>query len=153
MTSRGQTTQDYLIGVTLVLLTLVSVFALVPTLFGVTQDVVDSAERAAASELGDYLVNRYSVPGANNTLVFDELDDALSGSTGRTISEIAIQEAGMRPRENVNVTIVTGGEQLRSYPSHDVPDADRTTATSIRVVRFTNPRKCVTVCRIIVRVW
>ncbi|MEA5386124.1 hypothetical protein VB773_08660 [Haloarculaceae archaeon H-GB2-1] len=84
MTDRGQTTQDYVIGISLVLITLVSVFVVVPTYFAPFDDPVDTEERAMAQAVAEHLVETHSVGTREHTLDYSSLTDALDDESDVT---------------------------------------------------------------------
>jgi hypothetical protein len=125
---RGQTTQDYLVGVSVLLLTVTFVFGYTPTVFDSYENPVDGVDRTQADRAAEYLVSNYSVENQSNVLRFDADIDSLPGNSSdavdRGIHEMLANEtsrngflafrneAGLntlterRARPNVNVILV-----------------------------------------------
>jgi len=142
MSGRGQTEFDYVVGMTLVLLTLTGVFAFVPGIYEPFEDPVDADEAATADSIAEDLVAASAVEGASNTLDRQTLRQ-----------EIQTQSA---PSDTVtiNVTLQEGTDVVvgsgSSYDDNRAP-----AATSVRVVTLADDPagRCDPVCRLIVRVW
>ncbi|MUV89221.1 hypothetical protein GJ629_04345 [Halapricum sp. CBA1109] len=156
MNDRGQTTQDYAVGISILLLTVVGVFIFVPTVFQVSETPVDRNEHTQAQELADSVIEEYRVGGTTNTLAYQRLSEV----TGEQELPGALKDdAGVWLR-NANVTIV---EQRRVGDVYDDPTFtagswvydDEPTATVTRIVQFEDGDRCGSdgTCRLIVRVW
>ncbi|AQL41621.1 hypothetical protein BV210_02330 [Halorientalis sp. IM1011] len=170
---RGQTTQDYLVGVSLLLLTVLFVFGYVPSVFGSTGADLGGVERSQADRAATYLVETYSVDGREQTLRYDEPDgihEKLSTENGferfRNRSGLNTQTKTLAP-PNVNVMlinsselnatgtptpIVDGGER-HSYGSE--PNLGQAVVQETRVVRLSGSgsNHCNPTCWLLVRIW
>ena len=174
---RGQTTQDYLVGVSLLLLTVLFVFGYVPNVFGSTGADLGGVERSQADRAATYLVETYSVDGKEQTLRYDEPDgtgihEELSSEKG---FERFLNRSGLNTQTNavappnVNVVllnsselnttgtptpIVDGGER-HSYPSGGEPNLGQPVVTETRVVRLagSGSKHCNPTCWLLVRIW
>lgn len=163
---RGQTIQDYLIGIGLLLLTLTGVFLLVPSVFTPIAEPLDRSEHAKASAVADHLVDTYETGAGNNVLNFSALVDAMSSGTATRLRD----RTALDGATSVNVTLVywqeppgvgptgTHGrnyEQVRrSYSGLSTyNETSDVAATAVRVVTFDRSKHCQPSCRLIVRVW
>lgn len=158
--ARGQTLNDYLLGVILLVVTLAGTFAMVPGLFQPFQEPVDTQESAVAERVGDSLIENYSVAGSQNTLNFTQFDRALSPSNFQWV----LNDTGVLDnRQLVNVTVgnaTFAGSRVRSpYPAGGSTFYSNTSvsATVVRYVDFDGSApggvNCNPACKIIVRVW
>lgn len=157
--SRGQTPHDYLIGVSLLLITLFGVFALVPGMFQPFAQPVDAGQDAAAERIGERLVTHHAIEGSQNTIDGEVLQDTL---TDDTAFQNTLAAAGVNTSlQFVNVTVShPDGTRLDTSWSGYPPDSmaeyhvNTTTASStVRVVDAEGIGGCEPVCRIVVRVW
>lgn len=155
MDDRGQTTQDYAVGISILLLTLVGVFIFVPAVFQPIEEPVERNSHTQAQELADSIIEEYSVGGTQNTLDHQRLS-MLTG-TQDLPSELR-DDAGLWTR-SANVTVVDQRQQRGIYndPTFTTGSwlyGDQATATVTRIVRFQNESRCGDgTCRMIVRVW
>lgn len=160
MTERGQTQQDYLIGIIILILTLISVFALIPGIFEPFQNPVQAQEQDEADRLADTLLTNASVDGG--TLVYRSntsgkwgLDNATEGAAFETL----LAKAGISSARSgtlVNVTVQHGQNELfwsegPATSSYRVNEG--AAATTVRIIRFADDDSCDPACRLVVRVW
>ncbi|SDE70473.1 DUF7287 family protein [Halorientalis regularis] len=170
---RGQTTQDYLVGVSLMLLTVLFVFGYVPSVFGSTGADLGGVERSQADRAATYLVETYSVEGREQTLRYGEPDGIHNELSTEEGFERFRNRSGLNTRTNtlappnVNVMlvnsselnatsptpIVDGGERY-SYPDGGAPNLGQAVVTETRVVRLAGDTEhCTPTCWLIVRIW
>lgn len=148
MNDRGQTAQDFLIGVSVLLLTLFGVFGMIPHLYEPFADPVDAEEETMADSLADQLVSEHRVNGASNTLDYAALEATVTTPSALRTQATA---AGVLDRKVVNVTLLNGSQ--RKWSGGNVYYANTSIgATAVRVVRF-EADECSPVCRLVVRVW
>lgn len=156
LADRGQTTQDFAVGIGIFLLAVAFVFTYVPSLVTPYDSSVGGAETAQADRIADRIVentttstlNEINGTAYNNTFAVDQ-DDLVAALGLRSSDGVAI--------DRVNITI----ESLDD--SEDVPDADwsgghvyenQTAASSARIVTVDDlENECKPACRLIVRVW
>jgi len=153
-TDRGQTTQDFAVGIGIFLLAIAFVFSFLPTVMMPFDSSVSGAETAQADRIADRIVNNTSTGTPN------ELDeDGLEPYNETTLtSELGLRSSGDTPIDNVNVTVMnisnestvgstdnwTGGEAY----------ANQSAASSARIVTIDDRDGwCDPACRLIVRVW
>lgn len=152
MDTRSQTTQDYVVGISIVLLTVMGTFAFVPSTFVSAQDPVEKQERVQANELADTIVEQYSAGDRSYTLVYRRVTTEL---TGQTVPQQLRGAAGIQ-RNRVNVTITDGEDSSNIVTkAGDRINNDRPKATTVRHIRFENESRCGQsgVCQLTVRVW
>jgi len=138
---------DYLIGISLVLVTILGTFALVPAVFDPFEPAVSPDQESMADRLADTIVTNHTYAGEERTLDRTELEASLKNDFGRLRAD-----AGITQRERVNVTVQTGtGVQVAAGGDAFVAGTGGT-ATSVRTVA-TREETCADGCRLIVRVW
>jgi len=148
MNERGQTANDYLIGIIIVLVTLVTVFGYFPSIFDPFEDPVSSDDRAMADNLADELIANNTMSGTQQTLNRTAFEDDLSDSA--TLK----QRAGIKEWRQINVTIekvesvIIRGDDDDNFAQATVP-----AATTVRFVRLAGHADCNDGCYLIVRVW
>lgn len=149
---RGQTLQDFAIGIGIFLLVFIFVTTQFPEFIGPLQPSVEGSEYAESERVSEQMVTDLSIPGRPNTLnatrVTDLLDD--DSSTVRQRFDV--------PRStfiNISVQSLDGSEILSSggtlLASGGTP-GDQAAATSSRVVQVDSvcPEPA---CRLVVTVW
>lgn len=161
MNERGQTAHDFLIGASVLLLTILGVFGAAPHLqVAVDYDVavgqldapfaqsVGPDEEAMADEFADRLVAVHRSDGLSNTLAFDALSANVTSESA--LRDLA-RSSGVPDAKVHNVTLQDGARTVLSGGSSYYANTS-VAATSVRVVRFDGTR-CTPTCRLIVRVW
>lgn len=174
MDSKAQTPQDFAVGVSVLLVTVIGVLAFVQgSAVGVYESPDVQRNQPMADRAGTYLVENYSVDGTRNHLRYNAsggIDESLDSDTAELdglrgkAGLVVATDRRANPRVNVTVlnasTLERGarlpavddnGERLAWGPSVD----DRTNvAISTRVVKLTNATgQCDPVCWLVVRVW
>jgi hypothetical protein len=148
MTARGQTVNDYLLGIVLLLLAIVIVFGYFPGLFQPFEEEVDDEQRVMADNLATELVENSTVPGTDQTVSFTALNrsiDALVDDSARVgVPEWLRWNATVH---NASGVVTDDGVALQNGSVWN----DRQTASTVRFVRI--PTVCENGCRLVVRVW
>lgn len=147
MTERGQTPSDYLIGISLVLVTIIGVFGVIQGgIYEPFEDPVGGEERTMADEFGATLIDEYETAWGSRTVDNDTMTDDLDDAT--TFQELK-NTAGVPEWKQANVTLRNESSAVFTAGDawHDEP-----AATSTRVVRSETGR-CAPHCRLVVRVW
>ena len=148
--SRGQTTQDFAVGIGIFLLAVAFVFSYVPTL--ITPFSASTApDSAQADRIATDIVANYSTDTANelNATMLDERDDS-------SIDEFGIRQSlDGTPIDRVNVTIESfDGNHSYAFGSEY---RDQPSGTATRVITLDDPSElgleCDPACRLTVRVW
>lgn len=147
---RGQTNQDYVVGVSVMLLTLVAVFSFVPGIFTSFNDQVDSDEQALADRISYRLLEQASVAGKTNTLEWTTLEGEIDESSG-DFADFR-NRLGVKDNTRINVRVFNrSGRMLESGEEYDLDR--RVAAISVRIFTFQDPSRCSPTCRMVVRVW
>jgi hypothetical protein len=176
---RGQTTQDYVLGVSIMLVTTLFIFGYLPGLYDSYQSPITSVEDSQADRAAASLIENYSVDGNESRLKFDEdggIDRVLSRSSGFAAfrADASLNTSTDRiAKPNVNVVLVgntsihrsgrlvpiehdaDGDGTAESLEYGDSLDEDTPTASTTRIVTLneTSTNYCDPTCWLVVRVW
>lgn len=176
--ARGQTAQDYAIGIAVFVLTIAFVFSYVPTIFGTFDNPVDGSESTQADRAAEYIVRQHAVDGELNTIRLNGSNGVRAALNTSASFEEFIARSGLTnrgaelPYTRINVTITNnslyvngtgggndlvdptplriGGESLTYGADYD---QRRPAAATSRMVDFSSTDKCDPVCWVVVRVW
>lgn len=150
---RGQTIQDFAVGVSVFAIVVAFVFGMVPGFLAQFTAGVDAAERAQADRLARALVHNHSTPAGETTLNGTKLAATLDDSPDQVRDRY-----GLAATADLNVTVRTIED--RSVVSHGGdrlalgrPRPNRTAGTAARVVTLRESPTCSPGCRLVVRVW
>lgn len=152
--SRGQTAQDFAVGIGLFLLAVAFVFAFVPQIISPYETGVGASEAAQADRTATLLVGNLSVDGQPNELNATATSEYFDGLGTDAIRD----RAGLPFTARINVTVATlSGGGLASdggttWAAGATYREGRETATATRIVRTTGPG-CEPGCELLVRVW
>lgn len=157
LSDRGQTNQDFAVGIGIFLLTIAFVFAYVPNFVTPFTPDVGSAETAQADRIAatvvDDLTDDPARPNHLNATAFDERyddEDALVEHLGlRSTSETTID------RVNVSIETIDGetvdADELATGPAYR---SDQPAGSAARIVTVEgDDADCDPACRLVVRVW
>jgi hypothetical protein len=173
---RGQTTQDFAVGISVFLLTVTFTFTFVPSTVTPFGSPVTDAIPAKSDRVASTVVDRYAVADGSRTLNVTELTDsdltdidsdgAVNATAPNTISGNDLRDIfGLRDTAQVNITIQTrsgdivqadydptdsGTESL--VGGDDYPD-NQAAASTTRIIRLPGVPDCKTGCLLVVRVW
>ncbi|MDS0223312.1 hypothetical protein NDI54_18375 [Haloarcula sp. S1AR25-5A] len=178
MDTRAQTPQDFAVGVSVLLVTIIGVLAFVQgSAVGVYESPDVQRNQPIADRAATHLVETYSVEGTRNHIRYNtssgidaSLDDDIashSGTLGGLKSSAGLDTAtARRTNASLNVTVVNASTLEARARAPAVDDHDRTLAwgpdaagrdnlaTTSRVVKLTNATgQCDPVCWLVVRVW
>ena len=145
--SRGQTPIDYLIGISLVLVTILGMFVFVPVVFDPFEPAVGPDTESMADQLADNLVTNHSYVGEERTLNRTAMEGSLENEL-----DVIKADAGITERERVNVTIQNGTGSEIFAAGDSFPTGAGGAATSARTF-VTRDQACTNGCQLIVRVW
>lgn len=152
MTHRGQTTNDYLIGIVLLLLTITVVFGFFPSMFAPFEEPVGSDEETMAANLGTELVSNTTQPGTEQTVNLTRVHEIIDSEP-----EALGNRSGVPGWKRWNVTVVDSNGQVVSDGTNDVVGGDdwngSPAATTVRFVVAGDATDCEDGCRLVVRVW
>ncbi|MFA9425260.1 hypothetical protein [Natronorubrum sp. A-ect3] len=147
---RGQTTQDFAVGIGVFILAVAFVFTFLPTILTPFDSSVSGGQTAQADRIADRLVYHLSdsdtSPNAIDSGDFKDIDDVdgIREIVGlRTAGDrVSVQIEQLNESETVNDMVI--GDQYN----------DQSAASSARIVTLDdNPEGCETACRLVVRVW
>ncbi|EMA33029.1 DUF7287 family protein [Haloarcula japonica] len=178
MDTRAQTPQDFAVGVSVLLVTIIGVLAFVQgSAVGVYESPDVQRNQPIADRAATYLVENHSVEGTRNLIRYNTsggINASLnkdvashSGTLGGVKSSAGLDTATQRrTNASLNVTVVNAsslkagtrdpavdghGQRLAWGPS---VDGRTNVATTSRVVKLTNATdQCDPVCWLVVRVW
>jgi len=140
LSARGQTTQDFVVGIGIFLLAVAFVFSFVPSII-TPYTAATTAETAQADRIADAIVSEYD-EGHNELDLrnFDEFDANEYGI--RAVDDVAV--------DRVNVTVTDGEGEVRHAAGNEYEGESAGSAS--RVITTTDD-ECDPSCRLIVRVW
>jgi hypothetical protein len=152
---RGQTPQDYIVGILVFLATVVAVVGLLPTLTAPYQSGVDGEDIAQADRVSQQLVSNLSTIEEPNELDTSALEGLLA------LEDDALSDRYGLPRAtSVNITLNTldGTSYVRNATGAPLTSRQvyrqGTAASSARIVRLdASGHTCTPACRLVVRVW
>jgi len=173
---RGQTTQDFAVGISVFLLTVTFTFTFVPSTVTPFGSPVTDAIPAKSDRVASTVVDRYAVEDGSRTLNVTELTDsdltdsdsegAVNATAPNPISGDDLRELfGLRETAQVNITIETrSGDVVKfDYDSTnpgkealvggDNYPGNQAAASTTRIVRLPGVDGCKTGCLLVVRVW
>jgi hypothetical protein len=175
---RGQTTQDFAVGISVFLLTVTFAFTFVPSTVTPFGSPVTDAIPAKSDRVASTVVDRYAASDGSRTLNLTKLTDsdlvdsdsegAVNATGPNQISGQDLRDLfGLRDTAQVNVTIETrDGEIVQAeYDSSsassgtepltggdDYPQ-NQAAASTTRIIRLPGVDGCETGCLLVVRVW
>lgn len=145
---RGQTLQDYVIGVSIFLLTTAFVVGFIPTLFTPFTAPVDASQTAQADRYAAEVLSEITQPDSKNVLAGAETDSFFANASN--LDGIPTAE-----QSEVNVTLVDGNGTVQQTVGP--PYQGESTAAATRVVvpesGYVGNHTCTATCRIEVRLW
>jgi len=152
--SRGQTTQDFAIGISIFLLTTAFLFAFLPTIFTPFDSDRSASDVAQADRVAATFVENFSVEGNTGQLNASTTEEFFAAGAG---GDVLRERYTLPTISRVNVTIRTqngsvikdnSGTVLARGDEYD----DDVSASSSRIVTFEED-VCDPACRLVVRVW
>lgn len=144
--TRGQTLQDFAVGVGIFLIAFMFVLSLFPGLLSPFQSSASGAERAQAEQVTTQILDNLSTGSQPNHLSASELA-TLSGDSEADL----LDRYGLPVTANINITVETLNGTQNIYSTSNSA-ATEEVATAARIVTLDDP-KCDPACRLVVRVW
>lgn len=145
---RGQTLQDYVIGVSIFLLATAFVVGFIPTLFTPFTAPVDASQTAQADRYAAEVLSEVTQPDSKNVLDGAETDSFFANESN--LDRIPTSE-----QADVNVTLVDGNGTVQH--AIGLPYQGESTAAATRIVvpesGYGGNHTCTATCRIEVRLW
>ncbi|WP_254523233.1 DUF7287 family protein [Natrinema caseinilyticum] len=153
---RGQTTQDFAIGIGIFLLAIAFVFSFLPSVITPFDSGVDGAETAQADRIADLVVHNLSTStGTANQI--NETDFTARYSNPNLSAELGLRASDSDDvvYDRVNVTVETFQGAAVDTTTLSGGDAyeNESAASAARIVTLENSSKCDPACRLVVRVW
>ncbi|WP_254763484.1 DUF7287 family protein [Natrinema marinum] len=149
---RGQTTQDFAVGIGIFLLAIAFVFAFLPSVITPFDSSVGGAETAQADRIADLIVHNTSTGG--NNISKSEFDTRYTKSD--LTAELGLRKANGNTIDQVNVSVEYLGNSSTIGPPSDWTGGDeydsQSAASAARIITTDDPR-CKPACRLVVRVW
>jgi hypothetical protein len=152
---RGQTLHDYVVGISVFVLTVAVVVGLLPSVVAPFADTSRSVERTQAKRVVDQLVANTSVAGSATLSNASRLESRLDGN----LTELR-DRYGLEDFRHVNVTLSRLNETSVVANGTGVPQTagasavTEEAASATRIVQVDDPASaCSPACRLIVRVW
>lgn len=146
MTNRGQTPSDYLIGISLVLVTILGIFAFVPTVFDPFEPTLGPEEQVMADRLADDLVENHTAVPTEQTVNLTALNETLEDDF-----EATRDASGLPDWKQVNVSVRATTRQVTATGDNFVQGSG-SAGTSIRTIT-SHEDVCNDSCQLVVRVW
>jgi|GEM_PF-199502 len=162
---RGQTTQDFVVGIGVFLLAIAFVFSFFPALVTPYDSSVGGAETAQADRIADRIVNDTSTGTANELNISQFEDKYVEKSKSDLIEPLGIRgdadKGATYDNVNVRIELINGsdtvvkrnGNRLTTEPSYD----NQSAASSARIVTFNDESGLdpgnQSAYRLVVRVW
>jgi hypothetical protein len=169
--ARAQTNYDFLIGASIMLLTVLFVLINMPAIFDLGGASTDGLQRTQADRAAEHLITTHATNGSLNELRFDE-PGGINGTLSSTAKfETFKENAGLatstdrRTDPNVNVSLFSSDDVGETDPTPienssgvsmtkgDTYIPETSAATVSRIVTLANTDKCSSTCRLVVRVW
>jgi len=145
--TRGQTLQDFALGIGIFIVAFIFVLLLFPDLLTPFQSDASGSERAQAKQVSSELLSNYTTGGGQNLSV-----RAISPIFGPGVNDASLRDRfGLDVTANVNITIRTLDGEQTVFATENKP-INREFATSTRLVTLPDSR-CDPACRLVVRVW
>lgn len=143
-TDRGQTTQDFAVGIGLFLLVIVFVVTFLPSVLAPFGGIDDTERTSQAERVAIEVVEDTSTDPFQRTLDRDDLDEVLGSLDDPT-------NFGLAEHRSVNITLESlDGEQVKEGGGAHY--SGESAGTWTRIVTTTDG-DCVEGCRLIIRVW
>lgn len=160
LSERGQTTQDFAVGIGLFLLAMAFVFSYVPTLVTPFSTPVGGAETAQADRIAATIVDTYSESDRSNHLIVDDLNDLERDSSEDLIAEFGLRSTQVEATgdsvaiDRINVTMYpVNDSETYVWTAGDPYDDTQATSSASRIVTVDAEDECKPACRLTVRVW
>ena len=154
---RGQTTQDFAVGIGVFILAVAFVFSFLPSILTPVDSSVTSGQTAQADRVADRVVHNLSTEtGPENELDGEKFDEFVADDDGLA-ERLGLREGEVRyDRINVSLERLNESEQLGEDWAVGNEYENQSAAGSARIVTFeggAGPDECDPACRLVVRMW
>ena len=152
---RGQTPQDYVIGIVVFIAVVVAVVGYLPTITSPYQSGVAGEDIAQSDRVAQQLVSNLSTVTEPNQLSLPELQSVLALDSAQLTDRYGLPEG---TQVNITVKTLNGSEFITTESGVTLVStttySSESAASSARIVRLsTRQHNCEPACRLIVRVW
>ena len=153
---RGQTTQDFAVGIGIFLLAVAFVFSFFPTVVTPFDSSVGDAETTQADRIADRIVYDLRMDTPN------EIDGSRFQSEYAPESVDLAAKLGLRASSSEDLTYDRVNVTINDFDGDPVDDVsltagevytDRPAGSAARIVTVTGEPECAQGCRLVVRVW
>lgn len=150
---RGQTLQDFALGISLFLITVTFVFGLFPSYLEPFTAGTDDSDQMRADRLSRALIQEHATAKGGSVLNGTKLSTTLAQNQSQLRSEYGFTRAA-----DINVTVREGGDDSLvslngSSLATDQDSQNQPAAARARIVRLSNETVCEPSCRLVVKVW
>jgi len=146
---RGQTAQDFAVGIGLFLLAVAFVFAFVPQVVSPYDVGVGASESAQADRAATLIVGNLSVEDRPNELNHTAAQSYFSGADAEELRT----RTGLPFSSRINVTVRNVANESLRWSGGATHREGREAASASRIVRTNDPSSCEPACELVVRVW
>lgn len=151
---RGQTAYDYLLGIVLLLVTIITVISVFPQVFGPFVDPVSTDQNKMSDRVAAQIIEDNSTMTGERTLDLDGLNETVD----ERYVEALKNRSGVPELRRVNITVRSGPGAEPIVTAGDQRQPGEPTATVVRNIRAVSVPEganddCETGCQLIVRVW
>ncbi len=150
---RGQTTQDFIVGIGVFILAVAFVFSFLPTMLTPFDSSTSGGQTAQADRIADKVVDELSTESESpNEISWDEMSD------DETVDELGLRTNNDDdPIERVNVSLQSLNEST-TVEGFGPEYNDQSAASSARIVTvesgsIDDDDECEPACRLVVRIW
>lgn len=151
---RGQTTQDFAVGIGVFLLAIAFVFSFVPSLVTPFSSSVDSGDTAQADRIAAAIVeNASDDPDRPNHLNMTKFNETAALSDEDLADSLGLRIVDGTLVDRVNVTIENVSENEETVLAGGTNYDNQSAASAARIVTLQDTDDCTPACRLVVRVW
>lgn len=150
---RGQTAQDFVIGIGVFILAVAFVFSFLPSILTPYDSAVGGSETAQAERIANQIVHDTASVNGSNELDREVFEAEYTGEN--LTAELALRSSEDVIFDSVNVTVETLDDDAKTVLSGGEAYNDQPAASSARIVTVDDPgpHDCDPACRLEVKVW
>lgn len=155
MDARGQTLHDYVVGISVFVLTVAVVLGLLPSVVAPFQDGTGAVDGTISTRVGDRIVSNLSETGSPNVLEAEGISALMAKDEPALRSRFGLKSdryVNLSLQSLAESTFLTNSSGIRQTAGASAGSEDVT--TSARVVDISESGfDCRPACRLVVRVW
>lgn len=153
---RGQTVQDFAVGIGIFLLAIAFVFSFVPSIITPFEDA-GGAETAQADRIAATIVENTSTETAND-LEWAALTTTYEGVDSEELADdLGLKKTGSTAIAHINITLIEIDDVAADDPNPVLAGGDdyddQVGASASRIVTIEDQSQCDPACKLVVRVW